>query len=336
MRSLLADRQAWQQWQQRLGPAPAPTFALLPGVPSFAQLPSAEAAAAAPAQRAGAADAAGGSAADGGAGAGVALAAAAAAGGGGDDPLDGLLRCAPRDAPRTAGVSAALRAGGCPSDRLTCKAVCRLLAPLDGCARDPAGRRRGNEPLRSLGAVPESPASGLQADGWAKGVLVLARQMQVTGMLPVQTGGGAARPCVGADCAACGGAAPTGGGADRDAEQAMRQERGREVVRRSRRSTTLDNAPRRLPASRGPSGAAGRAGSGGLADDTRRGLLERRLAAAEAAAERAGEELLAACRRAEAAAAGAARCRRLEAELQARLAGGGASGRALLARVGLG
>jgi len=94
VRSLLADRQAWQQWQQRLGPAPAPSFALLPGVPSFAQLPSAEAAAAAPAPRGDAADAAGGSAADGGAGAGVASAAAAAAGANGDDPLDGLLRCA--------------------------------------------------------------------------------------------------------------------------------------------------------------------------------------------------------------------------------------------------
>lgn len=69
----------------------------------------------------------------------------------------------------------------------------------------------------------------------------------------------------------------------------------------------------------GASGAGnGRAGSGGLAEDTRCALLEWRLAAAEAAAERAGEELLAACRRAEAAAADARRCGRLEAELQAR------------------
>lgn len=51
-------------------------------------------------------------------------------------------------------------------------------------------------------------------------------------------------------------------------------------------------------------------------------LLERRLTAAEAAAERAGEELLAACRRADAAAADAARCRRLEVELQARSCSG--------------
>lgn len=76
----------------------------------------------------------------------------------------------------------------------------------------------------------------------------------------------------------------------------------------------------RLPAAGGSSGGVQRRGSAGLAEETRLALLERRLAAAEAAAERASEELLAACRRAEAAAADASRCRRLESDLQVRLA----------------
>ena len=72
----------------------------------------------------------------------------------------------------------------------------------------------------------------------------------------------------------------------------------------------------RLPAAGGSGSGVQRRGSAGLAEETRVALLERRLAAAEAAAERASEELLAACRRAEAAAADAARCRRLESDLQ--------------------
>lgn len=90
VRSLLADRHAWQEWQQRLGPAPAASFALLPGVPSFAQLPSADSApqpaGAAPAQR----DA--GEMSNGSSSGEAGLAAADLASGG--DDLDGLLRCA--------------------------------------------------------------------------------------------------------------------------------------------------------------------------------------------------------------------------------------------------
>lgn len=109
VRSLLADRQAWQEWQQRLGPAPAPSFALLPAVPSFAQLPSAEAAAAAAAPAPAARDAAdkpdGAAAAnsDGVGGAQPAAGDSAAAAAGGSD-LDGLLRCAARRMPSQRGL----------------------------------------------------------------------------------------------------------------------------------------------------------------------------------------------------------------------------------------
>lgn len=91
VRSLLADRQAWQQWQQRLGPAPAgPALALLPGVPSFAQLPSAELSAPPP----GAAHRDSGETFAGDAdGRAASASAEAAAAGGSADALDGLLRC---------------------------------------------------------------------------------------------------------------------------------------------------------------------------------------------------------------------------------------------------